>query len=366
MTNKNEIILQFDRLKPEAEFDAPVPVRVKFHSEDSEVFDFINPLTDQNLSELRWYLESYWQWPSDIDDDRAREVEGNLPKWGKALMDAIIQKSPNAMRLFGRFSEAQGERMLTIDTTEPRILRLPWELLRDEGGYLFSEKISVRRRMHTVKHQEIAPFDLPVRILMVTCRPDGAGFIDPRSIATPLLDSLDSLPEDFEVEFLRPPTLRALDERLRDETQPRVHIVHFDGHGVYDKGVGLGFLLFEDENHQKHQVDAEQLGTLLNKSGIPLMVLNACQSAQPDDRNPFASVASRLIESGVGGVVAMNYSVLVETAKRFTKEFYGALARGQSTNATMDTARRNLFSDRTFAWSNEMIRCGDDNQAAIR
>ena len=105
------------------------------------------------------------------------------------------------------------------------------------------------------------------------------------------------------------------------------------------KALDLGFLLFEDENHQKHQVDAEQLGTLLNKSGIPLMVLNACQSAQPDDRNPFASVASRLIESGVGGVVAMNYSVLVETAKRFTKEFYGALARGQSTNAAMDTAR---------------------------
>ena len=171
---------------------------------------------------------------------------------------------------------------------------------------------------------------------MVTCRPDGAGFIDPRSIATPLLRALDAIPEQVEVEFLRPPTLNALDDRLRDETKPRVHIVHFDGHGVYDKGVGLGFLLFEDENHQKHQVDAEQLGTLLNESGIPLMVLNACQSAQPDDRNPFASVASRLIESGVGGVVAMNYSVLVETAKRFTAEFYGALARGLSASAAMD------------------------------
>ena len=75
------------------------------------------------------------------------------------------------------------------------------------------------------------------------------------------------------------------------------------------------------------------------------MVLNACQSAQPDDRNPFASVASRLIESGVGGVVAMNYSVLVETAKRFTAEFYGALARGLSASAAMDSARRNLFAD---------------------
>jgi tetratricopeptide (TPR) repeat protein len=345
MTNKNEIILQFDRLKPEAEFDASVPVRVKFSTEDSEVFDFINPITDKNLAELRWYLESYWQWPSDIDDDRAREVEGNLPKWGKALMDAIIQKSPDAMRLFGRFSEAQGERMLTIDTTEPRILRLPWELLRDEGGYLFSEKISVRRRMHKVKPQEIQPFDLPVRILMVTCRPDGAGFIDPRSIATPLLDALDSLPEDFEVEFLRPPTLKALDKRLRDETQPQIHIVHFDGHGAFDKKEGLGLLLFEDDEHAMHLVKAEQIGTLLNKSGIPLMVLNACQSAQSDDKNPLASVAARLIESGVGGVVAMNYSVLVETAKRFTKEFYGALARGQSANAAMDTARRDLFAD---------------------
>lgn len=343
-----EIILRFGRLKPEAEFDVPVPISVHFDSTDTETFDFVNPLTDKDLAELRWYLESYWMWPSDIDDDRARTVEGNLPKWGKALFDAVFQCSPDAMRLFGRFDDDHSAgRVLTIDTTEPRILRLPWELLREEGGYLFSKNppVSVLRRMHQTRKTKMGQFEPPVRILMVTCRPDGAGFIDPRSIATPLLDALDAIPEQFEVEFLRPPTLHALDERLRDPNRPQVHIVHFDGHGVYDKGVGLGFLLFEDEKHQRHMVDAEQLGTLLNESGIPLMVLNACQSAQPDDRNPFGSVASRLIESGVGGVVAMNYSVLVETAKRFTTEFYGGLARGLSANAAMDSARRRLFSD---------------------
>ena len=47
----------------------------------------------------------------------------------------------------------------------------------------------------------------------------------------------------------------------------------------------------------------------------------------------------------MGGVVAMNYSVLVETAKRFTKEFYGALARGGSASSAMDIARRDLFRD---------------------
>ncbi len=344
------LILHFQKISKNAEFNAPVPMSVEFEETTTEIFDFISPFDDKDLAEIRWYLENYWQWPSDIDNERANTVTSNMPRWGKMLFDAVFKQqseaSADAMRLFGRFGEIQDrERMLTIDTNEPRILRLPWELLRDEGGYLFSEEISIRRRMHKVKKSRLKTFDLPIRILMITCRPEGAGFIDPRSIATPMLDTLDALPEHFEVEFLRPPTLRGLDKRLMNKKRPQIHIVHFDGHGVYDKSIGLGFLLFEDDNHQRHQVDAEQIGTLLNKRGIPLMVLNACQSAKPDDRNPFASVASRLIESGVGGVVAMNYSVLVETAKRFTKEFYGALAQGQSVNVAMDAARRDLFSD---------------------
>jgi tetratricopeptide (TPR) repeat protein len=347
MTNP-ELILHFARLKTGSDDPVPVPVHVRFDGAESETFDFVNPLSDKDLKDLRWYLEAYWVWPSEIDDKRAREIEGRLPQWGKALFDAVFSRSSAAMRLFGRFDDdhAAGRR-LTIDSNEPRILRLPWELLRDEGGYLFSKNppVSVLRRMKQTRRTRIGAFEPPVRILMVTCRPDGAGWIDPRSIATPLLAALEGIPEQVAVEFLRPPTLAALDRRLRDPDQPRVHIVHFDGHGVYDPGVGLGFLLFEDEQHQEHLVDAEQLGTLLNESGIPLMVLNACQSAQPDERNPFGSVAARLIESGVGGVVAMNYSVLVETAKRFTAEFYGALARGASAGSAMDATRRGLFRD---------------------
>ncbi|MEW5938013.1 MAG: tetratricopeptide repeat protein, partial [Chloroflexota bacterium] len=343
-----ELILRFDRVAADAEDDLPIPFQVVFAGQTTEQATFRNPLTDRDLANIRWYLEQYFLWPSDIDRERAHQIEGQLPKWGRQLFDAIFEQTPQAGRLFERFDERRdGSNTMVIDTAEPRILRLPWELLSDKSGYLFSKRpqVTVVRRMQTLVANKSVSFDLPVRILMVTCRPDGAGFIDPRSIATPLLETLDAIPEQVEVEFLRPPTLKALDDRLRDATKPRVHIVHFDGHGVYDKSVGLGFLLFEDANHQKHEVDAEQLGTLLNESGIPLIVLNACQSAQPDDRNPFASVASRLIESGVGGVVAMNYSVLVETAKRFTREFYGALARGLSSSAAMDAARRSLFAE---------------------
>lgn len=341
-----DIVLRFQKLtNKDADFDAPIPTSVHFAKQDTESFEFRPPMEDKALGEIRWYLERYWQWPTDIDKDRARKVEGALPQWGKNLFEAVFDKDAKAMRLFADFLHARDDHnTLTIDTTEPRILRLPWELLRDEGGYLFSQRVSIRRRMHQTRTVKADGFTAPVRVLLVSCRPEGAGFIDPRSIAGPLLDALETTP-NVEVEFLRPPTLKALDARLRDTTQPRVHIVHFDGHGVYDKQVGLGLLLFEDAEHKEHLVDAEVLGTLLNESGIPLMVLNACQSAQPDERNPFASVAARLIESGVGGVVAMNYSVLVETAKRLTGAFYAEIARGQTVAAALDEARRTLLAD---------------------
>ncbi|MBE0680594.1 MAG: tetratricopeptide repeat protein [Anaerolineales bacterium] len=346
-TSLGEIVIHFQKVSKNLPEDAPVPISIHFGEQATRTYDFVNPLTEKDLGEIRWYLEKYPLWPVGPDRERAHEIEGKLSKWGRNLFDAIFSNQ-DAIGLLDEFNALHsGGRVLTIDTTESRVLRLPWELLRDDSGYLFSKKppISIRRRMHRAIGKPIQSFDLPVRVLMVTCRPDGVEFIDPRSIAEPLLDALDDIPEKVEVEFLRPPTLVALDKRLRDPDLPRVHIVHFEGYGIYDKGMGLGFLLFEDEDHQKHAVDAEQLGTLLNESGIPLMVVNACQSAQPDELNPFANVASRLIESGLGGVVVMNYSMLVETAKHFTRYFYGELARGSTVAAAMDAVRRGLFTN---------------------
>ena len=57
-----EIILRFQRIDTDADFDAPIPVGY-FDGTDTETDNFKNPLTDKNLSELRWYLESYWHGP---------------------------------------------------------------------------------------------------------------------------------------------------------------------------------------------------------------------------------------------------------------------------------------------------------------
>ena len=91
------------------------------------------------------------------------------------------------------------------------MLRLPWELLADESGHLFTQEISVRRRLREATRPPIRPFALPVRLLVVVCRPEGAGFIDPRAVSLPLLTRWTSWARAVETEFLYPPTLHGAD-----------------------------------------------------------------------------------------------------------------------------------------------------------
>jgi tetratricopeptide (TPR) repeat protein len=324
------------------------PIAVSLIRSDSGVSTppapFAPPLDDAALDDLRWYLELFSTWPTGPDFKRAEAIENKLEDWGRALRDSVI--GGEAMRTWQQFVDAQADsKLVTIDATDPRVLRLPWELLSDDSGHIFAQGIGIRRRLQQSTRALAPSFGLPVRVLVLVSRPDDAGFIDPRAVSQPLLDALDALGARVTVEFLPEPTLAALSRRLRDRNAPPVHVVHFDGHGVYDAAVGLGYLLFENDKHGSDRVDANRLGTLLNQCGVPLMVLNACQSAAQQEANPYASVAARLIRAGVGSVLAMNYSVLVVAARIFVEAFYGGLADGLTIGQAVDAGRFALLEN---------------------
>lgn len=139
--------------------------------------------------------------------------------------------------------------------------------------------------------------------------------------------------------------------RARTARQP-YHVVHFDGHGVYDKQVGLGGLCFERPedaarlDQRGHvTVFTSDLGPLLRDHRIPLVFLEACQTAQAEAASE--SVASELLKVGVASVVAMSHSVLVETARRFVAVFYRALAEGKRVGDAM-LAGQQALKDDTF------------------
>ena len=120
--------------------------------------------------------------------------------------------------------------------------------------------------------------------------------------------------------------------------------------GVYDRRVGLGGLCFEEtqdqaklENRRHTTVYTNELGPLLSEHRIPLVFLEACQTAQAE--NASESVASELLKVGVASVVAMSHSVLVETARLFVEAFYAALARGSRVGDAMLAGQRKLKDD---------------------
>jgi len=343
------------------------------------------PLGVIEADELRWYLEDYALWPSPLLAERAQRIEEQLAAWGWSLYGAALPMLPTAevlkswaalggscgtgglgcagkRRLARRFSVevdsasdagTPEEQVLLAREAATLLLGLPWELLHDGRGYLFQggEPVRVRRRLPSEQPVPVAVLATPIRVLLASPRPedDACSYIDLRASAGPLVDAMEALAGQVEVHLLTPPTLPALRDELdraKRAGQP-YHVLHFDGHGVYDRHAGLGALCFEDpedvrpRGRRRHaNVPSPELGALLREYGIALVFLEACQSAQAESANE--SVASALLKTGVGWVVAMSHSVLVETSRRFVESFYRALSQGQRVGSAMLAGQREL------------------------
>jgi tetratricopeptide (TPR) repeat protein len=337
----------------------------------SKQFALEAPLGAIEADDLRWYLEDYAVWPSPLLGKRARDVEGLLENWGRLLHEAALPSAAVAKvlkswatvgtsRLSRRFSievDSSPEAAMPYEAVHAMreagtlLLGLPWELMHDGRSFLFqgTKPVRVRRRIPT-EHAVPAPLlATPIRVLVVSPRPDDQGYIDHRACAGPMVETMEALAGQVELRLLAPPTLNALRgelDRARRLGQP-YHVLHFDGHGAYTRAFGGG-LCFESNSEGKlargprsHAlVFTPQLGALLRDHGIPLVFLDACRSAQSESARE--SVASALLKIGIRAVVAMSHNVLVETSRRFVEAFYRALSGGERIGSAMLAAQREL------------------------
>ena len=354
-------------------YEPATPGQPKVYSTQS--WRLVAPIGPLEAGDLRWYLEQYAIWPSPYFKSRAQQVEEKLVQWGQQLYAAALPlaHTANVMNAWARVGDQAGRRFsvqvdVSLEAGAPEaeaattreaatlLLGLPWELLHNGNSYLFqgAKPTRVRRRLPGTEGFGVAVVAPPIRILLITARPDddACGYIDHRSSALPLVEAMEALPGLVKLHLLSPPTLPALRaelERARDQQRP-YHVVHFDGHGVYDPSVGLGGLCFERpedssklEQRRHVTVFSHELGPLLRDHRIPLVCLDACQSAQAGQASE--SVASALLKVGVASVVAMSHSLLVETSRRFVEAFYGALAQGKRVGDAMLAGQRQLKDD---------------------
>lgn len=340
---------------------------------ESKRYRFTAPLGPIEAEELAWYLERYLIWPSGPFIERARRVEAALPEWGRQLYNALLHDHsrdplaawnaapPAAERRFTikidkeLVAGAPAEKQAEANEAATLLLALPWELLHDDRGFLFqgARGVRVRRSLPNRHPQPALATQPPIRVLLVSPRPedDSAAYLDHRVSARPVVEALSRLGPLAEFKILEAPTFPALQQELDRAQAAPYHVIHFDGHGVYDPETESGALCFEDptdsaktEHRRSQNITADQIAQVIHNRRVPLFFLEACQTAKPGE-SPNTSVAGRLLESGVASVAAMSHSVLVETARRFVTAFYRDLLSGKRVGQAMLAAQKALKSD---------------------
>jgi hypothetical protein len=239
------------------------------------------------------------------------------------------------------------------------LARLPWEYIYlpegdpQEGevwGRGFFIAAEPESRLVLARHvplliKDLAPAEQPLKILVLVSQPIEFAEGEPKLgqvISDPVVRAIEKLrsdlPEAIETELLYQPTKRTLKEKV-SEFEP--HVVHFIGHGKYDRDQGGSLAFVRDDGKTLVWINDQDLPDFF----IPkprLIFLHACEGAQTASYEAFRGVGLTLAYSRIPAVVAMQFEVKNVVANAFAVRFYQSLAEGRPIDAAVQDGRREL------------------------
>jgi len=317
---------------------------------------------------------------------------------GQALYQALFPQGSTVAGLLQRsiaLAEDKSTKLVVrlkfaTDVVTGQLADYPWELLHDgrqDGGFLCHHQVEFSRY---IAYEAVTP-NLPrakrLNVLLVSSaasdREFDLGQISDRegeAVRKGLKSARDR--GDIVLEELAEPTFAELRAYLTENPGDKApHVLHFDGHGLFGKrcpnpacrAMNLatngqcqkcqtelpppqGYLLFEDSDGKADYISAKDLGTMLRQfgmgdgpspaRGVVLVVLSACQSGMAmAGESVFNGTAQNLIAHRVPAVVAMQYSVEVDSATKFARQFYGSLGQKNSLAMAVSQARAAMGVD---------------------
>ena len=279
--------------------------------------DFPLPLTESELSEIRWYFIEYPNNTFGEAKTRAEAVEAGLKDLGLLLFQSVFGSSDEA-RSFLTKPANQEPLQITIVSSRPEFLAIPWELMNNgDDTYVTSRIGSMSRRLYSGQ-LENCTFQLPTDqlnvILMLPPSGENAGII-----ATEELTALESLPAAAELECLRPSTLANLKEKL-SSSPGHYHLVHLDGFNIDSQGIHL-----EDGSGKATLVDSAALAQTLTDAQVPMLLINA-SSISP--LNDVMSFVAGLAQNGVPQIVIAPLPIAGAGRVLFCENFFKNLSSG--------------------------------------
>lgn len=374
-------------------------------------------LTERDRSRLRFYLENFLTCPNPAARKPVEDLQSDLRRWGEEIFRQVFAIDRKARWHYEQAVRDLNTLRIEVQSDHLETWTVPWELLFDPNlGWLAPQAGSFVRlpalaRGPAAPAMPIPPVPpippgVPLRVLYVVGRPAGSLEIPFHSVARALLQSSAGLSERLRIDFLRPPTFERLAKVLSEaqEAGRPYHALHFDGHGVFTdspqhfagevdpgfvqkgdrlarrswtrrRGGARGYLLFEDlENRETRRlVDGVQIGNLVARTRIPLVVLHACQSATarietlerlaadpstpgrcpaspvgeaPDDHDQdlaYQSLAAEIMRSGPQAVVALPWTLPTFTSTRLLSDLYSRIAEGAPVGEAVGSLRSQLL-----------------------
>ncbi|MFN6154195.1 MAG: CHAT domain-containing protein, partial [Dolichospermum sp.] len=359
-----------------------------------------DPFTPQEEEDLEWYFEEWLVCPM-MNTVKAERAKNSVKTYGEKLFEQVFQDK-KAYSKYQQFKNNLGQVQIEIVSKTPEFQGLHWEALQDPDfpRPLAVDCVMLRKSVNSAVGSVNLPPSPVINLLVVVARPDEEKDVGYRTISRPLLELIENGQLRVKVELLRPGTYQALSQHLEAKGANFYHIIHLDMHGAlltceqvqkpsavnrylfkgrYGRddlqpfeGV-KAFLAFEGENQGKVDlVEASELAALLTGKGIPVCILNACQSGKQvkspqnnvetfhetslqntttslqntEEEVRETSLGSRLMSAGMQMVVAMGYSVTVTAAKLMMEHLYKHLFADKPITEAIRLSRRELFNDK--------------------
>lgn len=236
---------------------------------------------------------------------------------------------------------------------QARLHALPWELLynRVTADFLGLSRLSPIVRYLEVERPSLPP-PVPDTLRVLSVAPPAAD-LDVAAELQNLENRLGEM-EGVEVRPLRPARLAQLRPALLER---EYHVLHFMGHGTFDRRTGEGFLRFDGAGGRLEDVPASVVATVIKDfPSLRVAFLNACDTGRAgwsSGGNPFAGVAPALVQTGLAAVLAMQLPISDRAALVFSDAFYRRVAAGDPVDAAVSEGRQAIFADstRSLEWA---------------
>ena len=244
-------------------------------------------------------------------------------------------------------SNGRGIRLTLSLAATPELLSVPWEFLYRRPRFLASQRRSpLVRLLDTGSLVPPPTIGTTVRMLAVVASPKDLPALDVAGERRRIEQVVAGMAAAgrIELDWLDPASPRALRHALRDGNY---HVLHYVGHSAFT-AQGEGMLYLEqDSDGTSIPVDSTLFANLLSdQDRLRLVVLNSCEGARTTLSDPYAGVATTLIQLGVPAVVAMQFEISDDAALLFAEELYtNLIGRQDPVDASVAEARKAVYTE---------------------